>query len=47
MPGLVFRQERDSSFQAILTDWQFEEYKKFQEERIEQRRQGRQGSGNQ
>ena len=37
------RQKTDSSFQIMLTDYQFEQYKKIQEERMERRRQRREG----
>jgi biopolymer transport protein ExbB/TolQ len=40
------RQKRDSSYQEILTDYQFEQYRKIMEERMEQRRQRVQGEGN-
>ncbi|MFC2123760.1 hypothetical protein ACFLU5_03025 [Bacteroidota bacterium] len=41
------RQKRDSSYQVILTDYQFEQYQKFMEERMQQRRRQFQGGGNQ
>ena len=41
------RLKRDSSYQEILTDYQFDQYKKIMEERMERRRQRFQEGDNQ
>ena len=41
------RLKRDSSYQVILTDYQFEQYQKIMEERMERRRQRFQQDDNQ